>query len=163
MKHKYKKPFHLIIEGADKSGKSTVCALLSKKLRVPIIRMVDAPKFFKKRNIEEASEIFNKTIAQFKDFSWLVDRGYPSSLVYSKHFKRRYDFGYIEEIKKALKPVIVILDSPPHSVDDTIKLKDRNIIRDLYYDLAIDNGWEIIHCGDLTPKQICKQITDILS
>jgi len=155
---KSEKILHLVIEGVDRSGKSTVCRVLSEKLNVPIIKMQDMPRHFKK-NPEEASEIFNKTVSQFKDFSFICDRFYPSSLVYSKVYKRNYDLTYINEIEKILKPrVVVLYRALPRFPDKLIsKQKYAKLVVE-YITQAKLHKWKLIDVGDKTPNEIVKLI-----
>lgn len=92
------KVLHIIIEGADKVGKSTVVKKLSELMELPVIKMPDMPKYFKNHRQEEASEVFNKAVVQFAHTSFIMDSGYPSSLVYSRYFMRKYDLRYITDI-----------------------------------------------------------------
>ena len=148
---------HIIIEGSDRVGKTTVCALLSKKLKVPVIKMQDMPKFFKK-NPEEASEIFNKTIMQFKDFGFVLDRGYPSSIVYSTYFNRQYDLKYLDKVIEVLQPQVFILNAKSREKDNLVSTKQQDELRNIYEVYAGLKGWTILQCDDLTPQQICNLI-----
>lgn len=153
---------HLIIDGPDKVGKSTVIQLLAKELNLPVIKMKDMPKFFKK-NPEEASEIFNKTVAQFKDSSFIMDRGFPSSVVYSYAYGRDYPLGYLDEIEDDLAPTIVILyRKTPRAKDDIVSDRMYVKIRRAYVSIAMELGWNLIDVGDLKPKEICKKILEII-
>lgn len=164
MKKKSKKssnPIHLIIDGADKTGKSTVCDLLSEKLNIPIIKMQDMPKFFKK-NPEEASEIFNKTVAQFNESSYILDRGFPSSIVYSKYFKRKYDLSYLYDIVKQIDPIVIILISDPRESDDLVSEDEQIELIKLYRKSAIEFGWYIIDATELSPIQTAEKILKLI-
>lgn len=156
------KPLHLIIEGSDKSGKSTICRLLSKKLNMPVVKMKDMPKYFN-TNPEEASEVFNKTIVQFKHVPFIMDRGYPSSIVYSAYFRRKADLMYIKDIEKELKPIVIVLVTEnPREEDEIVGALDQLMLNKFYRRYAVEFGWYVIEATNLTPQQICKQILGIL-
>lgn len=156
-----KKPLHLILEGSDKVGKTTVCNLLSKKLKLPIIKMKDMPKLFHSRP-EEASEIFNKTIVQFKDFSFICDRGYPSSIVYNKYFKRGYNLSYLDSIVNDLEPKIFVLIGESRENDDIISKRSQRNINTLYKLFSEIHGWELIYVDNKSPEDIVDEITNKL-
>jgi len=150
----------LIIEGSDKVGKSTVCRLLSEKLGIPVIKMKDMPRFFKK-NPEEASEVYNKTIVQFKDFSFIQDRGFPSSIVYSIYYNRRYPIDYIvHEISPELKAKVFILNSKSRCADEIVTPTEQDELREIYNNFARIYGWNIIDCENLSPEEICNKILE---
>lgn len=159
---KSNKPLHLVIDGADKVGKTTVCKLLSKKLGIPVIKMQDMPKFFGD-NPELASEIFNKTITQFKDTSFILDRGFPSSIVYSTLFSRKYPLDYLNKIIDELNPRVVILEANPRATDDLVTNDEQNKLRDIYMHYSRVYNWDLLICDGSTPDQICKQILKIIS
>lgn len=156
----FKKPdvLHIIVDGSDKTGKSTVCAKLSELLGMPLIKMQDMPKHFKNGQEEVASEIFNKAIVQFVHTAFIMDRGYPSSMVYSRYFMRSYDLSYIKEIVRKLDARIFILDVAPRKVDDIINYHQQEEIRNLYLQYAKKHGWTVIPCTGQTPDQICATI-----
>ena len=153
-----KKPLHLIIVGPDKIGKTTVCELLSKKLKIPVIKMQDMPKHFSEPELP--SEVFNKALVQFKDFSFICDRGYPSSIVYSRHFSRDYNLSYIKDIEKQLDPIIVVLVGQTRGDDDLVTKEDQRLLMNHYILEASIHGWKRILVDGKTPAQICKEILD---
>lgn len=159
---KIPRPIHVIIDGADKTGKSTVCNLLSKFYKIPVVKMKDMKTHFD-GNPETASEVFNKTVQQFKDYPFILDRGYPTSLVYSEQFGRVYDFGYIRDFIKEVKPLVVILTSKKaRKEDDLIAKHDVDAIRELYTECSESHGWEIIDCTDMTPIKTADEIRKLI-
>lgn len=152
---------HLIIDGTDKVGKTTVCDILKVQLNLPLIKMKDMNVHFHV-NPEVASEIFNKTIVQFKDYPFICDRGYPTSIVYSSKYERTHSLEYIEMVKKELNPVIVILVSyKQRGEDEMIAEKDRLELQDIFQQKAEFYGWNVIDTTDLTPQEVCNQILEI--
>lgn len=152
------KVLHIIVEGVDGTGKSTVVKKLSEMLDLRIIRLQDMDKYFKKGITEEISESFNKTLVQFKDVAWIADRGFPSSLVYSLYFLRKYDLRYIDEVMKELDARIFILDVAPRVVDNLITHHEQDQIRGLYLKLADKYNWTVLSCTGRTPEDICAMI-----
>jgi hypothetical protein len=139
MKKKSKKssnPLHLIVDSADGLGKTTVCDLLSLELDIPVIKMADMPDYFKK-NPEAASKIYNKTVVQFKEFSFIQDRGWPTSLVYSKVYKRKVkDLDYLAEvIGKLNEKVFLLYGSKPFRSDKLVDRKKWNKLNKEYMDV----------------------------
>lgn len=129
----------IFIEGPDGAGKTELVKKLQDEGYGPIVRLPKSQEFFKKGNIEEASWIFNNTLAQLTNKnSFIVDRGYFSSLVYSKVYKRKTDLSYIWNIHKKLKPIVIFLDAKDsilfkrRPVDAVIKSKERLKVNDEY-------------------------------
>jgi thymidylate kinase len=159
-----KKPkvLHIIIEGSDKTGKSKVCKKLSKLLDLPIIKMPDMDRYFSTEP-EEFSEMFNKTVAQFAHTPFIMDRGYPSSIIYSSYFKRLYDLSYLEEVTKKLKAKVFVLDVKPREQDDLINPLQQDQIRELYIEFANNYDWSIIYCENRSVSDICETIIDLIN
>jgi len=156
------RPLHLIIDGPDRVGKTTVIKLLARDLKLPVIKMKDMPKYFK-GNPEEASEIFNKTLAQFRDTSFICDRGFPSSMVYSWVFDRHYDLKYLTKVEKALQPKVVILyRNKPRAEDKLVDSKFHKKVTETYVSMARALNWTVIDVKNLKPEQICKKIKEII-
>ena len=100
---------HVIVDGSDNLGKTTILNMLSEKLQLPIIKMPNMQQYIGTGDAEVFSQLFNETVIQFAQFPFLLDRGYSSSEVYSKVFGREYDFGYLKNTKSTLSPKIIIL------------------------------------------------------
>ena len=157
---------HIIIDAADGLGKTTVCEMLSKMLELPIIKMKDMPKHFKNKP-EQASEVFNKTIIQFKDFGFIQDRGWPSSYVYTFAFGRDpEDVQYIKsEIVGKLNEVVFLLHGDrPFRGDDIIPSNRWQEINAAYTMLETIGDTKVHHINvtGLTPEDVCKQIINLI-
>ena len=96
---------NIIVEGCDKSGKSTICNDIREVL-YPIspvtIKMTSKPSkdnFFSQQMIVKLyQEIFGQTFYEWnKNHIFLFDRAYPSELVYS--IKRGYEAMENEDLK----------------------------------------------------------------
>jgi thymidylate kinase len=164
---------HIFIEGTDAVGKSTLTKSLSKILNLDIIRMQKAVKGFKNDTIEDMSYIFSTTIAQLKNYDFIVDRGFVSSLVYSKIYKRKYNFEYINDVNKSLKPIIIILTSDigtiirRRKVDKIITNSKRNEIikeyENVYKKLKSKNyNVHLIDTTNLNKKEVLDKSIEIL-
>lgn len=159
---------NIIIEGADGVGKSTVIDLLSKKLQIPVIKMPDMKKYFDKGVTEEFSELYNKTIVQFRDFDFIQDRGFPSSIVYAKVYNRSCDLSYILEIDKLLKPKVIILTATDEILkqrrqfDEIISDEFRSDVNAEFVRLANNNNYQLIDTSNKTPEEVCQIILENL-
>lgn len=101
--------YHFILEGPDGVGKSTLANQLKEYFKIPIIRM----EVETLNNIEIQSVIFNKTVPQFKEYPFILDRWWISSMVYAKVYNRSDDLRYIEKFKKILpNSYLVYLHAP---------------------------------------------------
>jgi thymidylate kinase len=158
----------IMIEGTDGSGKTTVCNLLSEKLNIPILKMPRMKKYFDKNITEEMSELFNRTIVQFNNFSFILDRGYVSSLVYSKIYNREFDLNYIDVIEEQLKPQIFVLTVGEEEMfrrrekDEIINDLMRVKIREEYVKISEERNYKIIDTTNITPDQVCNKILENL-
>jgi thymidylate kinase len=162
-----KSPLHLLLDGVDNVGKSTVAGILSRKLSLPIVSMPSAHKFFLNGNIEQAAYVYNLTLTQFKDTSFIMDRGFPASIVYSKVYRRPLDHAYIAEVVSELDPeVFILLDL------DVEKLKQRgdeiidpNLfyqIQDTYHAFAREHSYRIISVNGQTSEEVANRILQCL-
>lgn len=165
MNEKFQTPLHLILDGSDNLGKTTVANILSRKLNLPIIKMPRTQEYFKLNLAEEFSKFFNETLIQFNEFSFIMDRGFPSSLVYGKKYKRKFDLSYIENIEKILKPKVFIFYSENKNsfckdliITETEKLE----ISIEYQNLAYKKGYYLLNVDDKSPIDLCNEILENL-
>lgn len=164
MKH----PLHLVIDGSDNLGKTTILNMLSEKLQLPIVKMPNMSRYIKDGNAEQFSQLFNETVVQFAQYPFLLDRGYSSSVVYSKLFGRSYDLSYLQGTEEALKPTFVILTGRRRINDEityTSFCKDpifddeqKGKIDEAFCELASVNGWPLIEVWGKTPEQIFEEV-----
>lgn len=132
----------IVIEGPDGVGKSSICKALSKKLGFPIYRMPDVPK---DGDIEKFSQFYRKTISEVNT-SMILDRFYPSSIVYGQHFKRDVPLQDIHKIHEKRHICTFIIDTEiPYRDDDFIDEKTFHEIRSIYLSQAKSNKWKIIN------------------
>lgn len=97
----------IIVEGIDKSGKSTLVEKLVKGLpRAFVMKVGDRPKDNSKPERDKIKELHWKMlrayVTHFKDSTLILDRSIISEIVYSK-IKRDYDAGKDKEIKEMVK------------------------------------------------------------
>ena len=164
MKNKFKEPLHILIDGSDKKGKTTVIQMLSRKLDLPIVKMPNMPEYIEKNQAEEFSKLFNETIVQFSEYDFIMDRGFTSSIVYSKVFDRKFDLAYIKNIEKRLKPQIFILTGDRFGHDEIVEVNLNSHQIDLgYIELAEREGYTVINVNGKTPIEICNTILEKLS
>src|SRR3990167_10551440 len=125
------KTLHLIIDGSDNLGKTTVIDMLSKELDLPIIKMPhELHNVDIKNHVEEFSKFFSYVVVQFRKYPFIMDRGFTSSEVYSKVFNRGFYISYTGEIEELLDPKIFIFtgrvkNPETHQFDYTSFCKDK--------------------------------------
>jgi len=161
---KLKLPLHLLIDGADRLGKTTVCELMSRGLDLPIIKMKNMPQYIEAGTSEEFSQLFNETVVQFAEYPFILDRGFTSSLVYSTIEQRPYDLEYIENIEKILKPKVFILTSQKNLGKDQIY--SQAILEKVdaeFNKLANERNYHLISVYGKSPFEICNEILNALS
>jgi hypothetical protein len=162
------KPIHILIDGADNTGKTTVCKILGEKLKLPVIKMPNMKDYIKNHSAEEFSKLFNETIIQFKKYDFILDRGFTSSLAYSKVHDRDFDLSYIEEIEKQLDPKVFIFTGMNESgfeyfQEDDVYTHDQNIAVDkAFIELSLKRGYKLLISKDVEPvvlaNTICRSI-----
>ncbi len=164
-----KKNYHIFIDGPDGCSKTTVSKGLHKKTGFPIIKMKKAKNFFNKKSIEDASYVFNTTIAQLPlEYSYIIDRGFVSSLIYSKIYKRKENLDYINKLEKIIKPKVVILTANNEELfkrrktDKVISNEMRKKIKNEYDKMAKKRKYYLIDTTGKTRKRILIEVLKIL-
>lgn len=170
MIQKMAQPIHLLLDGSDRLGKTTVVNLLSRMTQLPIIKMPNMSAYIKGDNPEEFSKLFNEVIVQFAETSFILDRGFTSSLVYSKVFNRPFDLSYINNIEQILKPKVFIFTGRVfHSPSPRfLRLGNDEIFKDNllteidreFTFLAEERGYNLIEVYRKSPIEICNEILE---
>lgn len=161
-----KKPLHIIIEGADGTGKSTVVQLLSRKYNLPIIKMPVPQDKVRTAQIEELSEIFNKTLVQFHEVDFICDRALLSSIVYSKLLNRTYNLNYINNVEQILDPVIIVMtasvdgNNRPFREDDIYSPEEINKVDMEYVTLAQLKKYPLVY---VSGKPLVKVVDEAIT
>lgn len=154
----------LLVDGPDGTGKSTVCSILSRNLELPVVKMPNMKKYFELGLTEEFSELFNETILQFKDRSFILDRGFPSSLVYNKVYNRGANLEYLKNFEDRLGCQVFILYGDDQVLferrpqDEIISREKRIEVNAEYQRLAKDRGWSRIDTTSRFPDEVARQI-----
>ena len=107
-------------------------------------------------------------MCQFEEFSFIQDRGYPSSLVYAEVYGRQdVDIEAIDRYVGIMKPIVIILTS---SIDNLKLRKKDELIDKKEYPRLVD-GYAKLSYGNThrvdtnlqSPQEICQVILDILN
>lgn len=109
----------IAVEGPDLSGKTTFIKALREvpaASRWPVFRM-DVPKTLLETptdpQIERIAEAFSAgLLAMKRTLSFILDRCYVSSYVYSLVFGRQVNLGYIDKVAYEMNPLIVYMRTP---------------------------------------------------
>lgn len=159
-----KKAIHILLDGADGTGKSSIALRLQTATGFPIIKMPNMKEYIENGSPEEFSRLFNETIVQFKDTNFIMDRGYTSSLVYSKIFNRTFDLTYLDEIEKQLDPLVFILTRQKQNYrEDEIFDKEKVAQLDLEYTkLANKKGYRVIDTSNCQKREVTDKILKVI-
>lgn len=170
------KPFpkHILIDGADGLGKTTICHLLSRRTGYPTVKMPNMKEYIKNNSPEEFSKLFNETIVQFSDYDFILDRGFTSSMVYGKHFKREFDLSYLDPLRNVLQPKVFILTGQRSDEvqyigqhrrsfeyfrdDEVFAPTDVQAVDKIFVDLAKQEGFTLIEVWSKSPQEIVDTI-----
>ena len=172
-----KNPLHLIIDGSDNLGKTTIINLLSRKLDLPVIKMTNMGEYIKDGDAEKYSRLYNETIVQFSEFNFIMDRGFTSSLVYSEVFARTDDLSYIKNIEQKLKPIVFILTGRTNLINDYHKgirytsfssdpiyqIEEKQEIDESFCKLSEEKRYHIVEVFGKSPLEICNEIIEQLN
>lgn len=154
-------PLHIIIDSADGLGKTTVCKMLSERLKIPVIKMADMPKYFHK-DPESAAEVYNKTVVQFKDSSFIQDRGWTTSFIYTSVYGREFaPISYLMEevIGQLDEKVFILTGSKPFRGDHFVTPEKWKLLNATYKAFNSQKV-EVHHINVVkrTPKQVVDEI-----
>ncbi|MBC7866220.1 MAG: hypothetical protein H7X88_01690 [Gloeobacteraceae cyanobacterium ES-bin-316] len=132
----------IVIEGPDGVGKTAVCELLSMKLGYSIMRM---PDISIDKDIELYSQFYRRTINKIKE-PLILDRFYPSSIVYGQFFNRSVLLDDLQGLinNRGVFTFIITSDQPYRS-DSFIDSDQWKHINDIYLQQAKLNKWTIIN------------------
>ncbi len=129
----------IILEGTERTGKTNIAAGLSARLNIPIFKAQVQKKFF----MGDRSQFLpflrfgETTLADFLEQTGtdvILDRNWPSEIVYSEHFKRPTDADVVAQLDEtyarmgALIVVCTRLQGYAGRVDeDDITIKEDQI------------------------------------
>lgn len=120
----------IIFEGLDKSGKSTIAQELSKILNIPYFKF-NVWSYFKKDQFKNATYFDQPYLLEFlkqTGTSVIVDRAYPSEVVYAPVFKREHDKEFLNKLDEEhakLGTIIVICIKKDVSEQDEVIPKEK--------------------------------------
>ena len=130
----------IVFEGLDGAGKSTLMKIISRKLKIPIIKPLTINKkiFMNSEKLEEYAELINKCLMNFKKFNFILNRNFSGSIIYSKVYKRKYDLKYIDnflipQLEGFCK--IIFLTTNSYKTNLKRRLNDKLINKNKYEEL----------------------------
>jgi len=159
-------PRHIIIDGADGLGKTTICQKLGRMLQMPVIKMPNMKEYISKGSAEEFSKLFNETIVQFSEYDFILDRGFTSSLAYSRVHNRKFDLSYTDLIENILQPKVFILTGRVDKGwkyfrgDDIFNNSDTEQVDRAFLLLANDRRYNVIEVNGKSPDEIVRHIVN---
>jgi thymidylate kinase len=130
----------LIVEGCDKSGKTTLIKNLEKMFPIEYVKFDRRPKDSSPQEQQRIRDGYETTIAiysmpQYHNKLIVLDRFYPSEVVYC--FKRNYDvfdnewfYKTLEAKIKQLPHVLIYLDTPANVIYDRLKVTEDDYIKE---------------------------------
>ena len=150
--------FLIVIEGMDGVGKSTICEELSRRTGYPILRMPDIPT----TNMEEYAHFYRRMVANL-DGVYILDRFYPSSMVYGEFFQRNVPLDDVKTLHEKKEVFVFVIDrETPYRADETITEKHWPLLRNIYLDKAKQHKWKIIN-NDSTLNNCVQEILEGLA
>lgn len=129
----------IVIEGPDGVGKTAICKMLSEMTGYPTYRMPDGDN-----QNEKSAQLYRRTIVEVNE-PMILDRFFPSSMIYGRYFKRDVPLDDLIQLTKKRDIFIFIIDrDEPFRGDDFLNEEQWPEIRDLYLSHAKANKWKII-------------------
>jgi thymidylate kinase len=125
----------IMLCGNDRSGKTSIARYIAKKLNWPIIK-INTGQYVREgvpigsNELERLMKVFNETVWQFKDSNFILDRGFISTLVYSKVYERTYDTNYILDLMETEcdNLLVVHVYTPPELILKKLGEDKHNVI-----------------------------------
>jgi len=153
-----KDDFLIVIEGPDGVGKTEICKRLSELTGHSTLRMPDPSN----RDIMETfSHFYRRVIANIDDVL-ILDRFFPSSIIYGNYFNRDVPLNDINTLSKKRDIFVFIIDrDEPFRGDEFINETQWHDIRNLYLSHAKSNKWKIIN-NNSTLENCVKEILESL-
>lgn len=160
----------VIVEGHDKTGKSTISAELSNKLSIPIFKLKKNKKQF-----DQLIDLFYgvESTVQFLEqtgCSVILDRFYPSEYAYSKVNKRFTNIKKILELDKRMSRmntfiIVCYKDSKMYEIDhadfDTTTPEDYTVLTQTFREFGKSTKCPILFLNT-SDKNLKNQIKKIL-
>lgn len=167
------KRVHILLDGSDNLGKTTIANKLSIALSLPVIKMPNMKEYIEAGHPEEFSKLFNETIIQFRKTSFIMDRGFTSSLVYSRVFSRKFDLEYLKTIEEILKPIVIIFtgrhtDKRGKSIytsftfDEVYSEDKKSSIDQEFCKMAIKRGYNVVSVHGKSEIVILEEVLRII-
>jgi thymidylate kinase len=129
-----KKQIIIILEGHDKSGKTSIAKVLSEKIKVPIFKVVrNKYDWDKEANLKYGTEQITQFLQQ-TGASVILDRWHPSDFMYSKLFGRTVDLKKINGIDRRLSQLdAVIIYCYKHQDNYEVDEEDKDFVNPSMY------------------------------
>jgi thymidylate kinase len=119
----------------------------------PTLQMPEPPR----ERIEDFSQFYRRTVARINDVL-ILDRFFPSSIVYGEFFKRDVPLQDITQLSKERNIFTFIIDrETPFRGDEFINEEQWPLIREIYLQKAKANKWEVIN-NNSTLENCVKEI-----
>ena len=169
IRYEHLKGMRIILEGPDGSSKTTIVKMLKKKTGFLILKMPGTKKYFKDGDAETPSYLFNRTVCQLWGVNFLLDRGFPSSIVYTRVYKRQVDLSYLEGVEKMLNALVIILTATDKELfrrkpnDSIIDKKHRIEVKKEYDHLAKERNWSIIDTTGKDREEVLSNVLEIIN
>ena len=129
----------IIVEGGDRSGKSTLAEALGKKFPGITLKITDRPKDGSSSEREKIKSHYERVlnfVLRHRDIDFILDRYYPSEMNYS--FLRGYEasedpfFGSFEDkLEAQIRPFLILCDPGNETMKERMKL-----LKDDYVSIA---------------------------
>lgn len=150
--------FLIVIEGPDGVGKTEICKRLSELTGHSTLRMPDPSN---RDLMETFSHFYRKIVANIDDVL-ILDRFFPSSMIYGNYFNRDVPLSDINTLSKKRDIFVFVIDrEEPFRGDEIINQDQWYELRNIYLTYAKSNKWKVIN-NDSTLDNCVKQILESL-
>lgn len=139
----------IAFEGPDKAGKTTLMTEFRQwepysrwplfKMDVPQSVLADADG----DRLERLSKAWFEGLQGFKrTVSFLLDRCYVTSYVYSRVFRRKFDLSYLTDVARILDPIVVYVRTPVDVLLERYRREGDRLLHDEARLLAVAAEYE---------------------
>lgn len=170
------KTLHIICEGLDRCGKSTLTDKLIKYYKLPFLKLhFYAPPFKDiKQNVDFEVKLYSDMLKAFNSFEYVIsDRSHLGSLVYSPMY-RSNDGAHTMFIEKNLPEntfLITLIDDVQNllnrddglsfTIDAKQKQKEIDLFKEAHNSSSITNKL-IINIKDKDAEAVFKEVTEFI-
>ena len=120
----------ILVEGLDRSGKSTIAKKLSNILNIPYFKF-EKHRYWEEKKYELATYFDQPYLCELlkqTNYSLIIDRGYPSEFAYAPLFDRELDLNFLRKVDDSFAESGTVIN-PFFSAKSRVCLRVATLLR----------------------------------